>query len=209
MFGQIEDIGSEYLVYKIDTEAGQSGSPVLNSQNQIVGTHILGDTDQNYARRVKDDTFRLPQVVQGAQLETPEVTSYMEEKSGRTFRLYHTGIKRHLYTQNLDEARTLQQNGWNYEGEKIITAASGTPVYRLYFPVTREHLYTTSSYECDILASRGWQAEGVAWYSSGQRPIYRLYHTGLKVHLYTADENEKNVLVERGWNYENVAFYVQ
>lgn len=141
---------------------------------------------------------------------TTKATTRPAVKTEAVYRLYHAGIKRHLYTKNYNEATVLRGRGWTFEGEKFRTVSQGTkPVYRLYHSGTREHLYTTSSNERDVLRTRGWRYEGISWYSTGTKPIYRLYHSGLKVHLYTADANEKNTLSKRGWNYEGISFYVQ
>ena len=127
-----------------------------------------------------------------------------------TYRLYHIGIQRHLYTQSLDEASVLSTRGWDFEGVTFHTVASGTPVYRLYGKVMKEHLYTTNKQERDALARTGaWNAEGIAFYSGGKTPVYRLYHVGLRVHLYTADKNEVKVLSTRGWQNEGITFYTK
>ncbi len=365
MFGDIESIDNKLLRYQIDTEGGQSGSPVLNEQGEIIGVHIAGFSNgstyvYNGARRVDDDTDALivalhtgkevegvasykplaprttptttamttelttkvtttsklqtePSTTQSmtsvttirgtkvpttttkpttsSQSSTPQTTSRLTNvvttvtssasksttlsiskttsttqlptttklstqvatkrpskattklgtvvttkpisrttskvatksttkkttttvvrpsvKTEMVYRLYHSGIKRHLYTKSSYEAKVLSGRGWRFEGEKFQTATKGIPVYRLYHSGTREHLYTTSINERDTLKTRGWRYEGIAWYSTGKKPIYRLYHAGLKVHLYTADANEKNVLSKRGWRYEGVAFNVQ
>lgn len=140
---------------------------------------------------------------------SPKKKSTATVKTDTVYRVYHGGIRRHLYTKSLAEAKTLGQRGWHFEGAKFKAATKGTAVYRLYHGRLREHLYTTNANEKNILSKNGWRYEGIAWYSSGNKSIYRLYHAGLNVHLYTADTNEKNILVGRGWKYENVAFKVQ
>ncbi|MBF0778027.1 trypsin-like peptidase domain-containing protein [Streptococcus cuniculi] len=212
MFGTVDDIADNLMSYTIDTEPGQSGAPVLNSKNQVVGIHIVGVGEYgfNVARRVKDDSLRMITLAQKGKDANREVSTNFERKTGNTYRLYHSGIKRHLYTQDLDEATILStQMGWNFEDVKFVTATTGKPVYRLYHSGTREHIYTTDANEKNVLSKRGWRYEGIAWYSSGSRPVYRLYHSGLKVHLYTVDANEKNVLSKRGWRYEGVSFYTK
>lgn len=134
-------------------------------------------------------------------------TTNPSSKSVPVYRLYNPSIKRHLYTQSLDESAVLKTRGWNLEGSKFNTAKTGKPVYRLYNTALKEHLYTTNKNENDILATRGWKAEGIAWYSSGKKPVYRLYHPELNIHLYTTDKNEVKVLVTRGWIDEKVSFY--
>lgn len=216
MFGNISQREDNLFLYTIDTEGGQSGGPVLNNKNQIVAVHVLSrrynymganQAIENGARRVDSDVVHLINQAKSNKVDI-KVSTY-KEGATTVYRLYHGGIKRHLYTKSLDEANILSKRGWNFEGAKFGTATKGTPVYRLYHSGTREHLYTTSTNERDVLSKRGWRYEGIAWYSTGKRPIYRLYHAGLKVHLYTADANEKNTLSKRGWKYEGVAFTVK
>lgn len=124
------------------------------------------------------------------------------------YRLYHPGLKVHLYTKDTNEYSILANRGWKQEGIAWNTAAQeGETVYRLYHPGLKVHLYTKDSNEYTILAGRGWIQEGMAYHSSGQLPIYRLYHSGIKKHLYTPDLNEYQVLGERGWKQEGIAFY--
>ena len=212
MFDTISNTEDQFLSYQIDTEAGQSGSPVLNSQNEIVGIHILGSSRANHARRVDAEVIDMIDVAQTNKEVTDNLVHHqvdsidpVEEKL--TYRLYHSGIKRHLYTQDTTEVETLVTRGWRNEGVKFKTDAVGDDVYRLYSPVTKEHLYTTSQEEQAVLVTRGWRFEGVSWYSNGDKPVYRLYHSGLKVHLYTADTYEREVLIGRGWRDEGIAWY--
>lgn len=211
MFGEIQSISEKILYYQIDTERGQSGSPVVNDKGQVIGIHIAGFTSgdqyvKNGARIVDEAADQLLGAVRTG-VGSEEVS--FQSLTSPVYRLYHKGIKRHLYTRNSHEIQVLSERGWRYEGEKFRTAHKGIPVYRLYHGGTREHLYTTSSYERDQLVERGWRYEDVAWYSAGQKPIYRLYHAGLKVHLYTADTNEKNVLINRGWKDEGISFFAK
>lgn len=217
MFGNITQRERNLFLFPMDTEAGQSGGPILNSKNQIVAVNVLS-RKYNYmssnraiangARRVDSDVVRL--IKQARSGYSHIKVAHYKEKSNTVYRLYHSGIKRHLYTKSLDEANTLTKRGWKFEGAKFKTATSGKPVYRLYHGGTREHIYTTNVNERNTLRKRGWRYEGVAWYSTGKKPIYRLYHKGLNVHLYTADKNERNTLVKKhGWKYEGVAFRVK
>lgn len=216
-FGRLSAIEKypNLLSYSIDAEGGQSGGPIINRANQVVGIHIVTEyTDisrsevvENHGRKIKEDTLEMLELAKNRRSATGTVA-----RLGETYRLYHPGIKRHLYTQNFYEAQILSTRGWNHEGGKFITPSYGTPVYRLYHSGTKEHLYTTSTHERDILSQRSWRYEGIAWYATEDRaqakPIYRLYHPGLKVHLYTMDQHESNVLRTRGWQYEGISFYV-
>lgn len=213
MWGGISSLNGTLINYKIDTESGQSGSPVLNEKNEIVGIHIKGFVDKNgdyiynAARRIDQDGLSLIAFAKG-ELETNEAVLSQWLIENPVYRLYHPGVQRHLYTQDQNERAVLQSRGWNDEGYKFSTASNGIPVHRLYSPVTKEHLYTINTHEKDVLVTRGWEYEGIAWYSQGETPVYRLYHTGLKVHLYTSDSNEREVLLQRGWSDENIAWYV-
>ncbi len=214
MWGQVSAQDGNLIQYQIDTESGQSGSPVLNEKNEIVAVHTLGfvDGNQNYthnsARLVKQDSLDMLAFAKGDLKSNQEVLSqWLIEKP--VYRLYHGGIQRHLYTQDQNEVSVLKTRGWNSEGVNFKSADNGTPVYRLYSAVTKEHHYTTSSHERATLIERGWYDEEVAWYSQGETPVYRLYHTGLRVHLYTSDSYERTVLIKRGWLDESIAWYAQ
>lgn len=213
-YGNVEGLHASLIGHKVDTEGGNSGSPILNSRNQVVGVHSAGRYTYgrygtyNWGRQVDSMALGMIDIAKYNKATTLFVASNREGTTGTAYRLYHAGIQRHLYTQSLDEANVLVTRGWRFEGAKFKTASSGTPVYRLYGQVMREHLYTTSANERDTLVRTGaWRAEGVAWYSSGKNKVYRLYNPALRVHLYTSDQNEVRVLSGRGWRNEGVAFY--
>ncbi|MGT2753297.1 DUF6287 domain-containing protein [Streptococcus ovis] len=124
------------------------------------------------------------------------------------YRLYHSGLKVHLFTKDTNEYKVLGQRGWTQEGLAWNTADDkGEIVYRLYHPGLKVHLYTKDTNEYKVLGQRGWRQEGPAYRSYGELPIYRLYHQGMKKHLYTRDAYEYKVLATRGWRQEGVAFY--
>ncbi|HFH9837816.1 TPA: ZmpA/ZmpB/ZmpC family metallo-endopeptidase [Streptococcus suis] len=141
----------------------------------------------------------------------PQVINPLPNSLKPVYRLYHSGLKVHLYTTDTNELTVLKQRGdWRYEGISWKTETSkGDPVYRLYHPTIKVHLYTRDKNEYTVLAQRGWKQEGIAYRSYGPVPIYRLYHTGLKKHLYTRDTNERDILKTRGWIYEGIAWYSQ
>lgn len=125
-------------------------------------------------------------------------------------RLYHSGLKTHLYTTDFNEIQQLMLRGWHLEGTAWSTRdITGDPVYRLYHPGLKVHLYTKDNNEYQVLAGRSWKQEGIAYRSSGNKEVYRLYHRGIKKHLYTTDANERTVLSSRGWTYEGIAWYVE
>lgn len=135
-----------------------------------------------------------------------EAAESLEEAS--LYRLYHPGLRVHLYTKDSNEYRVLGSRGWLQEGEAWkVSLKIGDKVYRLYHPGLQIHLFTKDENEYRQLATRGWKQEGSAFRSYGGMPIYRLYHPGVKRHLYTKDAGEYQILGQRGWKQEGVAFY--
>ena len=124
------------------------------------------------------------------------------------YRLYHRGLKVHLYTKNVNEYNTLATRGWKQEGVAWKFATwEGEAVYRLYHRGLKVHHYTKSLNEYNTLATRGWKQEGIAFNSYGDVPVYRLYNRAIKRHLFTKSHNEYNTLATRGWKQEGIAFY--
>lgn len=83
-------------------------------------------------------------------------------KGQAVYRLYHEGIKKHLYTTSTTERDTLRSRGWSYEG--VVWRSNGNrEVYRLYHPGIKTHHYTSDRNERDTLVRSGWKNEGVAW----------------------------------------------
>lgn len=215
-FGNITSLNSVLIEHHVDTEGGNSGSPILNARNEVVGVHSAGYYTygiygtKNWGRRVDAAVLRMIDIAKNSKETTVEVASYKETRNGATYRLYNPSIKRHLYTQDLDEANFLQSRGWKFEGLSFRTLTQGRPVYRLYHRGLREHIYSTDAQERDALVRGGsWSYEGVAFYSGGNTAIYRLYHTGLRIHLYSSDPNEVRALSSRGWKNEGIVFYTK
>lgn len=145
---------------------------------------------------------------------TPPTTTQVqnpktETKAKAVYRLYHPGIRAHLYTTDANEYKVLGKRGWKQEGIAWKSSNTGAPVYRLYHAGLKVHLYTKDANEYKVLANRGWKQEGVAYHSEGDVKVYRLYHSGLKKHLYTKDNNEYKVLGKRGWRQEGLAWYAK
>lgn len=84
------------------------------------------------------------------------------------YRLYSSGLTKHLYTTDLNEKNVLSNNGiWVYEGISQYVSLTNTdkPVYRLYAESIKTHLLTTDQNERNVLLNNGiWRDEGVAWY---------------------------------------------
>lgn len=83
------------------------------------------------------------------------------------YRLYHSGIRQHLWTTDKNEYDTLATRNWGQEGIDgyILPAAVPgitVPLYRLSYKFLPIHLWTTDTNEYTVLAGRGWVQEGVA-----------------------------------------------
>lgn len=214
MFGGLVDLTENWIEYTIDTEGGQSGGPVLNEQNEIVGVHIVGrkrdgEYYQNAARRVKDDTFRMIDIAFNESATTPEIASNIEPTSGIIYRMYDAAATHYFYTRSLSEARILELRGWNYEGQAFATVNTGEPVYRFYNASRKAYLYTKNIAERDSIGKKGWKYEGIAWYSAGSKQVYRLFNPQTKLHMYTMNGEEIEILKGRGWKYEGIAFFTK
>lgn len=215
-YGTVDGVNGHLIGHLIDAESGNSGSPILNSKNQIVGIHTAGNYtirpygNYNWGTRINSSVLGMISHSKKTNEGSLNIATNKETKTGKTYRLYNPGARRHLFTQNLDEAQVLTTRGWKFEGLSFRTVSKGAPVYRLYGKTMKEHLYTTSKAERDALVRTGdWNAEGIAFYSGGKKPVYRLYNPGLRIHLYSSDANEVKVLKTRGWKYEGITFYTQ
>jgi plastocyanin len=144
------------------------------------------------------------------------------------YRLFHPGVRRHLYTTDAFEYSVLPGNGWSQEGALgriyIQPAAVGgiqtTPFYRMYFMPDQRHFWTADRNEYDYwIRTRpdSWLGEGVDSFilpamSPGMIPFYRLLWTGTRSawHLFTTDKNERDFLcdVQKSWICEPVAGYL-
>lgn len=124
-------------------------------------------------------------------------------------RLYNPNSGEHFYTATPNEADSLVDAGWSYEGLGWVAPDSGSPVYRLYNKNAGDHFYTLSSYERDELKKAGWNDEGIGWYSGGSVALKRAYNPNAKAgsHNYTTSPAEQENLVKAGWKDEAVAWY--
>lgn len=204
--GNIENVLENKLNYKIDTRGGQSGSPILNADNEVVGVHSGFNPDvTNHAARVTPSMLSLINSVNPSS-GAVSFTNAEPTQSAPVYRLYHEGSKRHHFTSSLNERNTLvSKHGWIDEGVAWKTG-DVAPVYRLYNAGTKDHLLTTDMNEVQTLQAVGWVNEGAVFQSGTGVDVFRLYSPVTKEHFYTASVNEKNTLVSYGWNYEGVAF---
>ncbi len=82
------------------------------------------------------------------------------------YRLYHEGIRQHLWTSDRNEYDVLATWGWTQEGiDGYILPAEvpgvTKPLYRLAYAYLPLHLWTTDLNEYTVLPSWGWIQEGV------------------------------------------------
>lgn len=82
------------------------------------------------------------------------------------YRLYHGGIRQHLWTTDRNEYDVLGTRGWTqegFDGYLLQTAVQGVsvPLYRLSHGYLPLHLWTTDLNEYTVLATRGWTQEGI------------------------------------------------
>jgi hypothetical protein len=131
------------------------------------------------------------------------------------YRMYNPCSGEHLFTIDLNEAKTIATKGWRWEGIGwVVPKTSSTPIYRLYNSHSGDHHFTKDKNEYDTLKKRGWTQEGIAFYSeeanSSSVAVMRLFnsHSKTGTHHYTKDSNEYSTLKGYGWTQEGVAFYV-
>ncbi len=185
--------GSSFIKYDLDTYGGQSGSPVLNSSNQVVAVHYAG---------MKYEESNLGKPIN---IEILNLVSQVNATTGAVYRVYNPNSGWHHYTSSLAEKNNLVKLGWKDEGIAW-EAGSGESIYRLYNPNAGHHFYTTNTSERDSLVKAGWKDEGVAFNSGDNLNVYRVYNPNTGEHFYTTNQLEVNNLVRLGWKYEGIAF---
>jgi V8-like Glu-specific endopeptidase len=220
MSGNVSQISNPLLSYSnISEYPGQSGGPIFNTSNNIVGINVA---DANYPNNTTP-THYVPSSLAsqypnyGVQLTASNINWIQNNvpalKATALYRVYNPNNGEHLYTKNLNEVISLTKVGWNYEGVNSQQPATGNAVYRLYNPNSGEHFYTLSSYERDSLVKAGWRYEQIAFYSDPAKhtAIYRLFNSNAKgkqiSHFYTSSSAERDSLVKIGWRYEQISWY--
>lgn len=142
---------------------------------------------------------KLSDVAASSSVTVPTLTN-------EVYRLYSGN--EHFFTASHNEAQTLVNLGWTYEGAAFKCQSSGTAVYRLYNPNSGIHIFTASLNEKTTLVSAGWNDEGTAFYVSGSgNAVYRAYNPNSGEHMLTTSYYEKSQLVAAGWTDEGIAFY--
>ncbi len=192
--GIIDAIEDTIVHYTLDTTSGQSGSPVYNTQKQLVATHTYGGQQDNFGTRLNAT------ILSWIDSETHSFVA--------NFRLYNPNSGEHFYTKNAAEYAHLTTLGWRAEGIAWFSPSQGTAVYRVYNPNSGMHFYTTSVAEKTGLIRLGWRDEGIAYQvSASGSPVYRVYNKHDGRHFYTSSASERNGLVALGWRNEGIAWY--
>ena len=213
------------MYHNVDTQPGQSGSPILNANNEVIGIHTFGLSNYQLNGGVMMDDYVLQTIRDwtGASSSStlPNAPSQSDDKRTPTietpvYRVYNPTSTEHFYTPSLAEAKHLIATGWNDEGMAWNNEdpKNGTALYRVYNPVAGDHHYTLSKNEVQELVKAGWNDEGVAWYASTNEkdlPVYRLYNPNAKTgtHHFTYSYEECSQMVKDGWKYEGIAFYTR
>ncbi len=212
------------MYHNVDTQPGQSGSPILNANNEVIGIHTFGLSNYQLNGGVMIDDYVLQTIHDwtsesaNSALPTPPSQSDKREPSIETpvYRLYNSTSTEHFYTPSLVEAQHLIAKSWHDEGIAWNNEdpKTGVPLYRVYNPVAGDHHYTLSQNEVQDLVKFGWHDEGVAWYASSNEkdlPVYRLYNPNVTTgtHHFTYSYEECVQMVKDGWKYEGIAFYTR
>jgi hypothetical protein len=195
------------FLYNIDMSQGDSGAPVLNSGNQIVGVNYAeADLEKdptspgNFGNKVSAHQSFLADFI-----PCPSSTSSV-------YRVYDSNNGDHMLTRNATERNSAASAGWTYEGIKMCQPTSSSiSVYRLNNPNTGEHFFTTNANEKTSLTNAGWKYEQVAFYgasasTAGAMPVYRLNNPNAKntaSHFFTTSTSERDSLVKSGWKLES------
>lgn len=195
----IRKTGRRTLLHTIDSDSGQSGSPVFNEKGEVGAIHTFGMTREDYNGATMIDSYVIAYVNSVVSLDKP------------VYRLYNPNSGEHFYTMDYNELAALVRMGWNDEGMAWRSQADGIPVYRLYNPNAGDHHYTTDEHEREFLMEQGWNDEGVSWNAASTSPekeVYRLYNPNAVTgtHHFTTNAKERDVLVSYGWNDEGKAF---
>lgn len=178
------------------------------------GTHpIEGDPatveDEQSDGQAEDPTTAstsAPITEPAASTEPTEPVTY-----SNMYRLYNPWTGEHLYTASLDEAKSLAELGWRWEGVGWVAPSEGVAVYRLYNPYSGDHHFTTDRSEYEHLGTIGWNKEGIGWRSDTDEgvAVYREFNPYEEVgtHNYTTSAEEDVYLGSIGWRREGVGWY--
>lgn len=196
--GTITNQDDYIFFHNADTFSGQSGSPLLNSNNEVFAVHFAGS---------KDGTYNVAAVVTDGMLA---LINSANKSRFPVYRVYNPNTGEHFYTADIQEVEGLVGLGWKSEGAAWSVGTTGNPIYRLFNPNTGEHHFTLNKQEVAALTGFGWKSEGESWYepTDGDRVVFRLRNPNKEVfnHHFTTNERERDYLVSVGWIDEGIAW---
>lgn len=197
--GSIYSVDNQLMSFRSYISGGQSGSPVVDSNNRIISLAVSRNVGKTLAFGPVFDQYN-----------KIKIETWMNDTIS-VYRIINPNTNEQLYTKSGDEIYTLESRGWKNTKLAWFGHNGGYPVYRLLNPNTKDHHYTRDYSERDALVNAGWIDEGIGWrsYGYGDNPVYRLYNRNVTVgsHIYTASVSEKNDLIGKGWVYEGIAWY--
>ena len=196
-------VSSSHIEYSVSSTYATSSSKEAETSSQAV--------DSNSTMASEETSSSVSSEVTSSQNESSKMSTFAAVPTNAMYRMYNPNSGEHFYTANSNEASSLINAGWRYEGIGWNAPQWGVPVYRLYNKNAGDHHYTTSSGEKDSLVSAGWKYEGIGWYSSDgkQIAILRAYNPNARAgsHNFTASRAEQNSLVSHGWRDEGISWY--
>lgn len=138
------------------------------------------------------------------------------------FRFYNPNVGGHLFTADVAERISVEQND-NFEAEgtgfKAISRmdeeiVGSAPVHRFYNTTLGSHFFTVSELEkSHVMNLENFEYEGVGFRAfdrdtSSTTPVYRFFNENSGGHFFTANENERDaVMALTQLSYEGEAFY--
>lgn len=130
------------------------GGNVYRLFNEITGEHFF-TTDENEKEVVLQDS----------NWKDEGIGWYSPVANTPVYRFYNPSNGDHMFTIKFDEATSLQEAGWVFEGINFVSGGN-TPIYRLYNPnaASGTHIFTADKEEYDNLKNNGWLDEGIAFY---------------------------------------------
>lgn len=201
----------DFIYNNAYSSGGQSGSPIFDSNNKIIGIHIGA---KNIAKTVGTTVVDSYSLHIGVKINN-NIQSFINKHLNvvkNVYRLYNKGNGEHFFTCSVNEYYKLAALGWEKEGAAWMAPQSGLDVYRLYNPNNSTHFYTKKLGEKNKLVTAGYKDEGVCWKSAeNDKPaVYKLYNPNSTskqmAHHFTKSESEMNKLVNLKWKNEGIAW---
>lgn len=116
----------------------------------------------------------------------------------------------HLFTASHEEAQSVANAGWEYEGVAWVAPKEGAGVFR--FAKGAAHAFAISDEEKTELVGHGFAEEGRAFLAKTETtfpyiPVYCLSNPCSGDRLYTIKASEFDALYDAGWESKGIVFY--